>query len=210
MATSNIEVNLQGRVGKQGPYGLGSVSDVLRIGQTGALVVQDGHAKYAEQVLRGNVYCAANQAEVTFGTSLTATAVTFTLWNPLGSGKNLILLQTGLTIRTGGTAGHIVYAANVNPAAAIPATNTELTVRNAKLDGAAGVAKAYSATTLPAAPVAIRTLATVITAAGVGSLVDYVDGAIVLGPNTAVTVQGITVVGTGIISMVWEEVDIPT
>ena len=35
---------------------------------------------------------------------------------------------------------------------------------------------------------------------------DNVDGAIILGPNTAVTIQGITAVGTGIVSMVWEEV----
>lgn len=210
MSDSSVQVNVQGRVGKQGPYGLGTVSDLLRIGSDGALCTQNAHAKYAEATLRGNVFCASSQSVATFGTALTATAVTFTLYNPVASGKNLVILQTGVTVLTAGTGGHLVYAANVNPVAAIPATNTELTIRNGLLGYGSGVAKVYSVTTLPAAPVAVRTLAGAITAAGVNNIVDYVDGALVLSPNTAITIQGITIVGTGLISMVWEEVDIPT
>ena len=166
------------------------------------------HAPHYEAATRGKLMCASNQAVITFGTALTATAVTFTLYNPLGSPVNLVVLQTQVTVLTCSTGGHVVYAANVNNAAAIPATNTELVVRNCKLDGAAGFGKVYSVTTLPAAPVAIRPLIGGITAAGVASFVDYVDGCIVLGPNTAVTLQGITIVGTGLVGMVWEEVPI--
>lgn len=175
--------------------------------KTGELAVSQAHGRYHEAVSRGGVYMASNQAEVTFGTALTATAVTFTLYNPVGSLVNLSLLHVGVTIRTCSTPGHLVLAANVNNAAAAPATNTALTVRNAKLDAAASnTGVAYSVTTLPAAPVAVRALGATITAAGVGSLNDYVDGGIVLGPNTALTLQGVTVVGTGIISMAWEEI----
>jgi hypothetical protein len=193
------------------PQADNSVMNRLRAGKTGELVVGDAHGRFFEAASRGKLYYACNQAAITFGTALTATAVTFTLYNPLGSLVNLVLLQTGVTVLTGTTAGSIVYAANVNPAAAIPATNTELTVRNAKLDGAAGYAKAYSITTLPAAPVAIRTIGGLLgaTAGGVmNSIVDNVDGSIILAPNTCLTVQGITIVGTGLISMLWEEVPI--
>ena len=154
---------------------------------------------------RGELYCAANQAEVTYGTALTATMVTYCLYNPVGSPVDLVLYEVGWATRTSSTAGHLVLAANVNNAAAVPATNTELTVRNSKLDGSAGYAKVYSATTLPAVPVAILALASMgVTVTGEQSSRDL-KGAVVLGPNTAVSVQGITVVGTGIISMMWRE-----
>lgn len=205
-------VNLETKVGPLVPGGDGVLNQYLRAGKTGELITAEAHARYYEAVSRGSVFCACNQAEITFGTGLTATAVTFTLYNPLGSPVNLVLLSCGITVRTATTAGHIVYAANVNPAAAIPATNTELVVRNAKLNGSAGYAKVYSVTTLPAAPVAVRVAgaAGVISAtAGAAHLIrDYVEGSIILTPNTAVTVQGITIAGTGIIDMCWEEVPI--
>ncbi len=206
MSTVDVIAQVRTQVGPQVALANGTQSQYLRAGNNGELTVGDAHCKYYEAVSRGRCFCASNQSVITFGTSLTATAVTYTLYNPIGSNVNLVLLQTGLTLVTYGTAGSIVYAANVLNTAAAPATNTAIAVRNAKLDGGAGLAQVYSATTLPAAPVAIRTLAYGITAAGVGAITDYVDGAISLGPNTAVTVQGITTVGTGLISMLWEEV----
>jgi hypothetical protein len=198
-------VTLKYRVGPGGPDADGSEVLYPRTDRFHSLRIAPAAAEYEEMVSRGEVYCASNQSVVTFGTALTATAVTFTLYNPAGSPVDLVLLQCGVTILTAGTGGHLVYAANVNNSAAAPATNTSLSVRNAKLDLAAGYAQAYSATTLPAAPVAIRTLASAITAAGVFNIMDDLKGAIVIGPNTAVTVQGITIVGTGLISMFWRE-----
>lgn len=204
MATDSVQLEMS--VGPPSPLAVGSVLTRLRAGKFGEQIVGAAHAEHYEAAARGNVYCACNQAEVTWGTALTATAVTFTLWNPLGSPVDLVILTGGATMRTAGTAGHLVWAANTNPAAAIPATNTELTVRNAMVSGPAGYGKAYSATTLPAAPVAIRTFCAPTTAAGIQVLRDYVNGAIILTPNTAVTIQGITVVGTGLVDMFWEEV----
>lgn len=196
---------MESKVGPQTSMGDGVLSQYPRIGRTGEHIVGFGIGEYEEMATRGELYTACNQAEVTYGTSLTSTAVTYTLYNPVGSPVDLVLYQIGIATRTSGTAGHLVLAANVNNAAAIPATNTELVVRNCKLDGSAGYAKVYSATTLPATPVAIMALLSMgVTVAGEGSFVD-VKGAIVIGPNTAVTVQGITVVGTGIISMIWRE-----
>ncbi len=200
-------VNLTFRVGPGGPDADGSSVLYPRTDRFHNLRAVLAVGEYEEMTARGEVYCACNQTAVTFGTSLTQTAVTFTLYNPVGSPVDLVLLNVGVSFATGTTAGEIVLAANVNNNAAIPATNTALTVRNARLDGAAGYGIAYSATTLPAAPVAIRTVGYVVSTAPVnaGIINDEVKGAVILGPNTAVTVQGITVVATGLISMAWRE-----
>lgn len=167
------------------------------------------HGKYFDSVDAGRCFMCAQQAAAALGTALTATAVTVTLYNPIGSGKNLVLLQATLAVVVGTTAGQVVYAVNDNIAAAIPATNTELTVRNCKLGGGeASMGKIYSVTTLPAAPVAVRVLAGIIstTPGGVHNFVDDVDGAIILQENTAVTIQGITTNATGQIGLMWEQV----
>ena len=186
---------------------MGQPSSTCRPDRFGSLRTSRYAADLEEIASRGEVFYACNQAVVTWGTALTATAVTFTLYNPIGSPVDLVVLWTGLTIVTSTTAGSIVYAANVNNSAAAPATNTALVVRNAKLDASAGYGIAYSVTTLPAAPVAIRTLAfgPVTATASTGSIFDDVKGGIVLGPNTALTIQGITIVGTGLASMAWRE-----
>jgi hypothetical protein len=156
---------------------------------------------------------ASQQAAAAFGTALTATAVTLTLFNPAGSGKNLVLMQTTVAIVTATTAGFLVYAINGTVGQAAPSATTPLAsgIQNALVGGGASpVGAVYSAATLPAAPVARRVLAGIIstTPGGVHTIVDNVDGAIVLGPGMALTVQGVTSNATGVISYLWEEVTI--
>ncbi len=161
--------------------------------------------EYEEAASRGELYYACNQSAVTFEQALALATQTFTLYNPVGSLVDLVLLEIGVAIKTAGTAGSLVLAANVNNAAAAVTFASNLIVRNAKLDAAAGYGLASASATLPAVPVAIRTVAYGFVATGSGIVVDKVKGAVVLGPNTAVTVQGITFAGTGIISMLWRE-----
>ena len=200
---------------KVGPVwqGDGSIVTNPRAGNTGELITGGAHAKYFEAASRGKVFHACNGAAITFGTALTATGVTFHLCNPIGSPVNLVVIHCGLTIITATTSGSIVYAANPVSATAVTA-GTALTVLNGLLSGSAGYGLAKSATTLPAAPVAIRALATGFfvgttpaMAAG-AAILDVVDGAIVVAPGSQLSVQGITVVGTGLVSMAWEEVPI--
>ncbi len=200
-------VNLTFRVGPGGPDADGSAVIYPRTDRFHNLRAVLAVGEYEEMTARGEVYCACNQAAVTFGTALTLTAVTFTLSNPVGSPVDLVLLNVAVTFATGTTAGELVLAANVNNNAVAITHGTPLTVRNARLDGAAGYGLADSAATLPAAPVAIRTLGYVVSTAPVnaGILNDEVKGAVILGPNTAVTVQGITCVATGLVSMFWRE-----
>lgn len=196
----------------------------IRSGITSEMIVGDAHARYYEAVSRGVVFGAAMQAGASLGTALTATAVTLTLYNPLGSKVNLVLLEVAMAITTmlaapgapAASAAAYVLAGNVNPLAALPTGLTAATVRNCLLGGAQGVGLAYTGATLPATPILIRPLFGVsyseITAASIAQLatqfIDPTDGKIVIAPNTAITIQGIGAATSGIVSMMWEEVPI--
>lgn len=183
-----------------------------RLGRHSSQADTDSHAGYGDSVGRGNCFVASTQSHVNFGVALTATAVTLTLYNPNGSGKNLVLLEAAATV-SGTVASSIVYAVNDVPGQAIPTATTALVVRNAQLGTAGGtVAQVFSVATLPAAPVAVRSMfswtATNSTGQSPRSFIDKIDGRLILTPNTAVTLQGVGSVGgiIGIMSMVWEEV----
>ncbi len=213
---TTIDTLMRGVVGPSSSVADGSPVPV-RLGRNGELVIANGHGKYYEQVARGKCYHASMQAGAAMGTALTATAVTLTLYNPVNSGVLLSLLHAGVAITTvPGGAGNAIYALaiNANPLAAAPSATTPAVVRNCLLGGAAGVGIAYTAATLPAAPVVARVMPGGIywaTAAGAsGNMVAeaWVDGSLVLAPNTAVTIQGIGVASSGIASLMWEEIPI--
>lgn len=202
----------EGRVG-QSNIADGSVVE-LRLTRTGGAAVANAHARYWDAVVRGNVFLAAQQSASALGTALTATAVTLTLWNPPGSGRNLVLMRTTLAIPVATTAGQVVYAVNGTVGQAAPTATTDLAsgIQNALVGGAGAspVARVFSAATLPAAPVARRVLAGIIsvTPGGVHTIVDDVDGEIIIAPNGIVTIQGITTNATGQIGLSWEEVSL--
>jgi hypothetical protein len=184
-----------------------------RVDQTGASVVQLAHARYQEAVLRGNVWLACAQAGIAV-TNLNATATGFILSNPAGSGRYLVLLEIGLlqtsTATTTANAG-IVLAANVNPVAAAVIHTTPLTVRNALL-GASGtsVGLADSSATLPAAPVAIRSIwqpsvSATATTAIPPYILDKVEGAVILAPGTSVSLSALSAISV-LAHMAWEEI----
>jgi hypothetical protein len=204
---------LQGNQGQTGKaigqnlvVGLGEFSEVL---------VSELMARYYENVVRGLVFNACNQAGVAL-TNLAATATGFILTNPAASGKNLVLLeilfaQTSVAAAAANAA--VLLAANINPVAAAVVHTTPLVINNALLgSGQASVAKVDASATLPAAPVAIRTIwqpsvsATATT--GVPGLVkDEVAGIIVVAPGCAISMTALSAL-SGITSMSWAEVAI--
>jgi hypothetical protein len=164
--------------------------------------VGDGHR---------NIYVASTQAGVATSTALSTTQTGFTLTNPFGSGKTLVLLQVvGAISAAPAGAAPLVLAANVNPVAAAVTQTTPLTVRAANLGlSNAAVGLAASAVTLPAAPVVVRPMTGAIAASAItpAAIVDYVDGALCIAPGCALSLSSITTACTGIWSMVWEEVN---
>lgn len=202
------------------PGGVQGAPTIQSFDYSRAQRVTDAHARYQYAVLNGNVFIASNTAAVTFGTALTATGVTAHLTNPLGSGICAVLLKTCITVAASSTAGSIVYAYNGLGALTTGVIHgTPGTIQNAKLGipgaigaggGSGSASKCFfdSACTLPAAPVMLRPIAfgPVTATAATGFIIDYVDGEIILQPGTTLSVQGITIVGTGLISFTWEEV----
>ena len=142
---------------------------------------------------------------------LTATALNYTLYNPLGSGKNLVLLEVLVALTAAPAGASAIYlAATTNPSLGGSTTNTVLTIQNVLLGaGNKSVAQVYSINTLPAAPIAVRALGFVSAASLVACtlLKDETAGAIVIPPGITVSLQATAVV-TCITSMTWEEVPI--
>lgn len=193
------------------PSGTGVGTQPLRQAYDATTVTMDGHARFQEAVLRGNVFVASNQAAQALSIALSTTQTGFTLTNPAGSGKLLVVWQASIALATAPAGvSTLVWAANVNTVAAAVTQTTPLTVRNANL-GIAGVGAglAASAVTLPAAPVVVRPVGGGPVATGsvtAPSVVDPIDGSIVLQPGTALSLSALTTAISVICSMTWEEV----
>lgn len=79
--------------GKRGVQSLASgAAGPLRLNEFGALVVEIGGAKYAEDARRGRLFSVANQAAVAITAALATTYTGLVIMNPAGSGKNVELL----------------------------------------------------------------------------------------------------------------------
>jgi hypothetical protein len=170
------------------------------------------YAQTQQYVVDGTdaVYTASTQAGQATSVALSTTQTGFTLTNPAGSGKNLVILQANIACTTApAAAATIVWAANVNPVAAAVTQTTPLTVRNVALgNSGVGVGLAASAVTLPAAPVVVRAIGGPVGASTISPpyIRDDVNGALVLQPGTAVSINSITTAISAIISVTWREV----
>ena len=156
------------------------------------------------------IYLASTQAGQATSTGLSTTQTGFTLTNPSGSGKTLVLLQVnGAVSAAPAGAAPLVLAANVNPVAAAVTQTTPLTVRKANLGvSGTGAGLAASAVTLPAAPVVVAAIQTPVAGSSVtpANLNVTFDGSLTIAPGCALSLSSITTAVTGIWSMVWEEV----
>lgn len=169
--------------------------------------------KHPQYIVDGtdNVYLASTQAGQATSTGLSATQTGFTLTNPAGSGKNLVILQANIACTTAPAgAATLVWAANVNPVAAAVTQTTPLTVRSAKLgESSSGVGLAASAVTLPAQPVVVRAIGGPVAASSISPpyIRDDVNGALVVEEGCAVSINSLTTAISAVISVVWREVD---
>jgi hypothetical protein len=169
--------------------------------------------KQSQYIVDGtdNVYLASTQAGQATSTGLSTTQTGFTLTNPAGSGKNLVVLQANVACTTAPAgAATIVWAANVNPVAAAVTQTTPLTVRSAKLgESSSASGLAASAVTLPAAPVVVRAIGGPVAASSISPpyIRDDVNGALVVEEGCAVSINSLTTAISAVISVVWREVD---
>jgi len=189
-----------------------------RGGKTGELVVGQCHGKYYEAATRGNCYQASvGSAGVAPGTAIGTTAA-FTLYNPIGSNRRLVVNRASLGYISGTLgAGTLFYCASTNPTAAAPSSGTALTPVNCDVglpNNSIAVPRAGG--TLAASPTVLRPFASLdaelaTSVVGFRNVVEDVDGEFVIEPGCALSVEGVCASGTSplvTIGMTWEEVPV--
>lgn len=190
-------------------------------GRAGELLVADARPRFYDAVKRGNVYMAVNTAAGAL-TVVNASATGLILWNPPGSGKNLVLMRLCVALQSlpAGAAGLVLVG---GAQAAAPVTTWTLLTTSGAVNGvkpafiggttSGTVAQAGSAANAiptiiqrwigggPAATVAAGT-------SWPAQIVDQIDGEIVLGPGTIIALESVTTAVTVGASLTWEEVPI--
>lgn len=164
---------------------------------------------------QGQVFCAANVAAksvIAVTTSMTGVI----LYNPLGSGKKLILLQAGWVWTIVPAAVHNIGIALAAPNVTVPASLTAIGSGVLAADGSgnagASVARAYDAATLPVAPTIVRWSFGAAYGSSVGInpavQVDYIEGSLILVPGAVATFAAVTTTAVGMGSLSWAEVPV--
>ncbi len=186
-----------------------------RAGKTGEQMVADAAPRYYDLVKRGVVFTAANTA-VKIHTLNNTTATGLILTNPVGSSKNLVLLDVCVALASVPVALSEVCLTGDNTGAATTTHTNALTVRNA-LFGAGrptSVAFADDVATMSAVTV-FRSLGSylwIATAANVAftqaALGGDLAGIITLGPGTSISIQAITTAISAVSSMTWAELPV--
>lgn len=192
-------------------------------GRMGELVVSALHGKYYELAYNGNVFIGSTAVAGVVPPIYNNTTQQYCIFNPLGSGVNIVPLKVSLGLVTVGVVtDHFCWGYLLNCGAAI-ATGAKITAGstvtpvNANLGGAN--AKTSQSLFLPAsitctAPSYLRNMgvtsfeATTPTAANsFWQLTEYYDGDLIVAPGTAVFISNnIAGVATWDIAVTWAEV----
>lgn len=215
----------------RGPLpGATGTSVPFRADVTGAQVVTDGHGRFTEAALRGTLFSGGmtttsiSNSTFTTGTLTASCTPIIGLWNPVNSGKNLVVLQVRVQFivtalnRTGG--GGFVWAVSTGQSA----ISTGITaLSRLSLANSGGVGKVYANTALTGLSGSL----VVQEAAGVqggpmpvsgtdvlgvvpyhAAAVDNVDGGMILAPGAVIALLATTTpVGlSAASSILWEEV----
>lgn len=183
---------------------------IARGSRDASVVVVESHARFAENTFRGNVYIGSNPAgtPVTTQAGLSATTPALTLYNPVGSGRLLVLQTVMVNLAAAPAAAcHFMLAIN-SPQLAAPSAVTVVTPQNARTDlVSTGAGQVYRIATLAAAPVAVRYFGQVTGAASLtpATLLDHVDGELIIGPGVALSLQTSSAASV-VAAFTWEEI----
>lgn len=193
----------QGVVGAQSNSDSTTIS--ARMGKQGDQLVSGLHGALYEQAYRGNLYSVANQAAVTTTAGLATTFTGLAIANPTGSGVNLVLRHFMCAQFAAGAAGAIGVMVGSGAAAG------SLTVRNAKVGGAASATTASAGATI-ATPVLERIVGSVgsvaTTGYGLSAAICYdFEGSLIIPPGYyAASFTSAATTSALLFGFVWEEV----
>lgn len=200
----------------------GAPGPVFPQDQQGAVLVTEQNPRYYQGVYNGNTYCWQTLAAATpTGAVPLAAAGTpiIAVWNPPGSGKNVIILQTSVAVRNVGTTlglGSFWFSggptATITQAASIPVNMLSMTA-------AGSIAKAFSAVALTGstALLSLRPIAgtgynaTVAATVAMGPSIEDTAGGVVVIPGNLLAVTCSVTGGTASTvdaGLVWLELPI--
>lgn len=202
---------------------------------TGAQCVTDAHGRFQEAALRGKLFSTGMTATSISGAPFTTATLGATatpiigVWNPMNTGKNLIILQAKMlafisaSTATGG--GAFMWCAAVNQAAIstglVPLNRASLTASgsvakgfaNTLLTGLSGNLTIWEASALGGGPIGAFSM--VGTAAGFvtpmsPTSIDNIDGSIIVPPGGVLALLCTTtpVAVSAASSLMWEEVPV--
>ena len=209
--------------GTAGPLPTASVatgSQPVGLGKQTDLWVSETHGKWYTQAVNGNVFHGSTLVAGTIIPISTATAATFVLYNPLGSGVNLELIayELGISVVTviASPIG-LGFSSSVGGSVAVPTSVTTLTPRNGLLGaGKSPQAQLYSVATVVATTYFKTLFNFTATNATAGNslgpaLYHYdFDGSLILPPGTLVQTCGLVAPSTSASTQgfVWAEVPV--
>lgn len=192
-----------------GPQQLADGSQAApRLGNSGEVVITELHGRYYEQVKRGNVFLASNQAAQAVSVALNTTYTGLCLSNPINSGKNLVLLSAGYALTVAPVAIASLHLIGGSSPSTNPTHTAAVTPRSALLgNSATPVAKVDSQATIPTPEYLVALIGGFTAGALPASPAHPVDlgGLLVIAPGGFVAIGALTAV-TGFGSFVWEEV----
>lgn len=203
---------IQAIVGGNSAAVSGSAPVNMRYGPTGEVITQSLHGDGYEATVRGLMFSGSNSAAVTTSAGFATTHTGLCLSNPIGSGRNLVLMRIkygaivaqaaalSLGIQTG-------YSAVTNVVHTTPMVPLSNFVGNA-----AGVGLLDSAATLPVAPTRIILIDTLLTGAITASVLggnqyDF-NGTLVIPPGgfVATYTSAASTATSLVFGFTWEEV----
>ena len=196
----------QGQVYAPTSYPDGSVPTFLA-GRSGEAINADLHGKFYTGAYRGKVFFASTAAAGTTIPISSATAATFVLYNPIGSGVNMELISYDSSVQSATVVVSSVmlgYAGNLIVA---PTSVTALTPSPALVgSNAAPQGKVYSVATIVATTVFYELGAYGATSGAFPSIHHDFDGKFVLAPGSLAHVCGTAAqTSASVQTMVWGE-----
>ena len=204
---------LEGRVFGSGSTGIADQTPVLgRFTKHNALAIADVASHFYEYAIRGKLFYGNSSSAGTSPVATIGTTAMFTLFNPKGATVNLAVLWGSVSYLSGTLpSGFISWCTNSNLSEAVP-TGTAVTSKPALIGGVTSQGVCLETATLFSSPTMTRNLASITpilatTANNPFQIYDLVDGAIVLPPGGAVSLQGVLTATTGklIFNVAWAE-----
>ena len=191
----------------------------LRADKTSAQVVTDAHGRFQEAVLRGNVFTLSSKTQTVIAVNDVAPLPAngsphVGVYNPIGSGKNLVILKVGCDTVSGTPGGPMYLDISNNTAAPETLVTSTPAVNNLTFLPQGSVARTLAHPSPPSGIALTTTLrplcgqAAIAAGAGNYSCEDITDGSIIVVPGNFIGVSAHATGTSHVLScyMIWEEV----